>query len=377
MEFKKLQFEVENTKQSVNSENQPIGIIKGLAAAFSLDEVNDRILPGAFEKTILEHKSRNNRPIRFKFQHKRDDIIGIFPIMKVFETERGLSVEGELNLEVQKGFESFSLAKQGAMTDLSIGFMIPEGGSEFNSDGIRIIKEIDLVEISIVDEPANRDATINEVKNVVPFQDLPLSDIILSDITCVWNAEGAIERVKNLDGMIDSDGKPTKLFKNAFMFFDSSQPENFESYKSSALFADVINGKLMAIPGALLAVRDALDEGLDISVNDMPRVKQNINKYFRKINKEFDRNLDIPFKSFTIENESDIKTVRDVENLLTSNGFSRSKAKQIISIIKHSQRDADNDSLNDDSKQKDTLRDASVKKLHHLLMMQKLNTIIQ
>lgn len=372
IEYKSLEFKLEETKQELIN-GQRVGIIKGLAAAFSTDRVNDRIEKGAFLKTIKEHKKRNNRPIRMKFMHNHDDVIGGFPIGSVKENDSGLFVEGHINLEVQKGAEAFSLAKQGVLQDMSIGF-IPVVIEFDHENDLRVIKQIDLREISIVDEPANVDAVITEVKGAVPFQDLPLSDL-----TRVWNPQDAMERVKNLEGMIDSDGKPSKLFKNAFMFFDYSQPENIESYKSKALFSDVIDGKLKAVPDGILAARGALAEPrgvMDIPASDRMRVKQNINKYFRKINKEFDRNLEIPFKSFNIENELDIKTVRDIENLLTGDGFSRSEAKKIISIIKNSQRDADSDNSSNNSEQKDTLRDASVEKIDHILLIQKLNTII-
>ena len=60
---------------------------------------------------------------------------------------------------------------------MSIGFMIPPGGWEYDdAKRARTIKEADLWEISLVTFPANPKARITRVKANVPFQDLPIAD---------------------------------------------------------------------------------------------------------------------------------------------------------------------------------------------------------
>lgn len=318
MEFKTLTFDLQETKQE-EINGQKIGIIKGHAAAFSKDLVNDIIEPGAFFKTIAEHKSRH-RLFRMKFQHKRDEIIGGFPSEKAFEDGKGLFVEGQINLQVQKGVEAFSLAKQGVLTDLSIGFGIPEGGAEFDSDtGIRRLKVIDLSEISIVDEPANRDATITDVKTVVP----------LADHDRPWDKSQAIERVRRFT---DSVEKPSKEYRNAFMWFDSENADDFDAYKF--LYADVVNGRLMAVPKGLFAVRGALTGacgGGDIPQHDQEQVKKNVTRYFEKMG------LEDPFKSnFLIV--SDIKNLKDVNTYLKELGLSNKERNILVSRIKNTEK---------------------------------------
>ena len=48
---------------------------------------------------------------------------------------------------------------------LSIGFTIPPGGSEMRSDGVRLLKEIKLYEISAVVFPMNEMATVTSMKS--------------------------------------------------------------------------------------------------------------------------------------------------------------------------------------------------------------------
>ena len=166
IEYKSFAFSDIETKQTeVNG--VPVGVIKGMASTFgNVDLQQDVINFGAFAKTIQTHKARNGRPIRMLLGHDRfAGTIGGFPIDKVKEQKQGLKVEGHINLDVQRGQEAFALAKQGVLTDLSIGFMATAVDFERRSGKeIRVIKEIDLREISIVDEPANPKATITDVK---------------------------------------------------------------------------------------------------------------------------------------------------------------------------------------------------------------------
>lgn len=154
----------ENTRNGVQ-----VGIIEGLAATWALDRGDDVILEGAFAKTIARHKAEG-RPVRMLFQHSSKDLIGGFPIDTVEERPEGLFVKGEINLEVQTGRESYALAKQGVLTDLSIGFSIPSSECyEWKREGetvIRVIKEVELWEISMVGEPMNPEACITSVKAV-------------------------------------------------------------------------------------------------------------------------------------------------------------------------------------------------------------------
>ena len=80
------------------------------------------------------------------------------------EDDKGLFVVGEINLGVRRGLEAYNLAKQGVLTDMSIGYSVIDFGMV---KGIRELKEIELWEISLVSEPANPSAQIVQVKSSV------------------------------------------------------------------------------------------------------------------------------------------------------------------------------------------------------------------
>jgi hypothetical protein len=90
----------------------------------------------------------------------------------VREDSRGLYGEAHINLDSPAGRELYSLARQGVIQDFSVGYTAVRDKIETGTDGrkVRRIYEARLWEVSLVDEPANPNATILEVRQA------PLSD---------------------------------------------------------------------------------------------------------------------------------------------------------------------------------------------------------
>lgn len=161
IEVKQIGGHVLEVKQEERN-GVPVGLISGHIATFDVDRGNDQFQKGAFIESLQEHQAKR-RQIRFKDSHGRT--VGGFPIETVREDEKGLFGIAEVNLDVQQGREAFSLAKQGVLSDFSIGFSSLD--DEFK-DGIRIIKKAIVWEGSIVDEPMNTAANVIEVKEMSP-----------------------------------------------------------------------------------------------------------------------------------------------------------------------------------------------------------------
>lgn len=137
------------------------GKFSGYASTFgNVDAYNDTIVRGAYEKTLAE----NGLPMMF-FNHDGFDLpIGKW--LSASEDETGLYVEGELTMDSSKGRDVFAALKHGTLNGLSIGYRVDRDGYEIREDGIRALKEIDLVEVSVVTQPADSQARIdlNSVK---------------------------------------------------------------------------------------------------------------------------------------------------------------------------------------------------------------------
>lgn len=133
------------------------GRIEGLGAVFgNVDLGFDRIERGAFTETL----KKLDGAIPMLWQHFSDQPIGVWD--ELSETRRGLRVEGSINLDTQQGREARSLAKQGAVRGLSIGY-IPRD-FEFE-DEVRVLKRVDLVEVSLATFPMNPEARVSGVKH--------------------------------------------------------------------------------------------------------------------------------------------------------------------------------------------------------------------
>ena len=155
-ELKKLVFESEIKAESSK------GIFTGYGSIFgNEDQGNDIMQKGAFTKSLM------NRPVskvKMLYQHKTDEPIGVFT--EIYEDSKGLFVKGQLAMGTQRGREAYELLKMGALDGMSIGFRAdPEKqGYNENKRGVRTLKEVDLMEISLVTFPMNESALIETVK---------------------------------------------------------------------------------------------------------------------------------------------------------------------------------------------------------------------
>ena len=131
----------------------------GYASMFGgVDSYGDTIEAGAYNNTL---KNRE-RPVRMRWNHY-GDVIGKWT--KIKEDEKGLYVEGELTPGHSKATDVYASLKHGAIDGLSIGYRVKEYSLIDNER--RLLKEIDLVEISVVEEPADLAARIGEVKSAL------------------------------------------------------------------------------------------------------------------------------------------------------------------------------------------------------------------
>ena len=137
------------------------GVFSGYASTFgNVDNGNDIVAKGAFTKSLAERPASK---VKLLSQHKTDEPIGIFT--EVFEDSKGLFVRGKLALGTQKGRETYELMKLGAIDGMSIGFRAnPEKQIYNESKRTRTLKEVQLLEISLVTFPMNERAMVQSVK---------------------------------------------------------------------------------------------------------------------------------------------------------------------------------------------------------------------
>ena len=156
-------IEVKSELKAYNDEEESkeYGLFEGYGSVFGNKDLgNDVIEKGAFTKSI---KRRTNKGVKLLYQHKSDMPIGVFD--EIREDDHGLVVKGRLALKTQAGAEAYELLKMGALDGLSIGFRVnPSEVSYDKRNNKRMIKEVDLMEVSLVTFPMNPQATVRSVK---------------------------------------------------------------------------------------------------------------------------------------------------------------------------------------------------------------------
>ena len=135
------------------------GFFSGYASMFGgVDSYGDTVMPGAYKSTIEMRK----RPVQMRWNHY-GDVIGKW--LEIRETDKGLWVEGELTPGHSKAEDVYASLKHGAISGLSIGYRPIKAYP--NETGGMDLHEIDLVEISIVESPADLAAQIGDIKSVI------------------------------------------------------------------------------------------------------------------------------------------------------------------------------------------------------------------
>jgi HK97 family phage prohead protease len=139
------------------------GTFEGYGSVFGVvDDWYDVVVAGAFKQSLADHKAAGTMPAML-WQHDATEPIGIW--LEMAEDAKGLKVKGKLALETRRGQEAYALLKMGAITGLSIGFCTVAGTSTYNDDGVRFVAQVDLWEVSLVTFPANKVATVTNVKS--------------------------------------------------------------------------------------------------------------------------------------------------------------------------------------------------------------------
>jgi len=140
---------------------EPEGQFSGYASTYGLDLVGDKIVPGAFAKSIAETRGK----IPIFFNHRPDAWVGFSK--RLAEDEKGLAFTAKLVLKSSHGRDAYELLIAAQENDFKVGMSIGFRSKDWEMDGsIRLLKEIQLFEASITPSPAQPRARVIDVKTV-------------------------------------------------------------------------------------------------------------------------------------------------------------------------------------------------------------------
>ena len=124
----------------------------------NVDLGGDIVVPGAFARTMADHKAEGTMPLMF-WMHQADQVPGVW--LEMGEDKDGLHVVGEL-LDTSLGRDMMTLLDRKAVRGLSIGYSPVEVG--WGREGERLLKQVALHEVSIVSMAMNPLARVESLK---------------------------------------------------------------------------------------------------------------------------------------------------------------------------------------------------------------------
>lgn len=136
------------------------GNFEGYASVFNnIDLGDDIILPGAFIKV----KTTRTGQLKLALFHDLTRLIGAADYK---QDDHGLYLKGRVNLKVSYARDAYELMKDGTLDSMSIGFnTITSAWEEREGRSIRVIKEAELWEASVVPFGMNPEAQVISVKS--------------------------------------------------------------------------------------------------------------------------------------------------------------------------------------------------------------------
>ena len=186
------------------------GRFSGYALTYDLDYNDDIILRKAVDNWLA--RPTTDKKLVTLWQHDWEEPIGL--ITNAYTDNKGLYVEGELTLGVQRADEARLHYKKGSMKRLSIGYFVLLRDYEGTT---RIIEEIEITELSLVTRGMNPNAKMHSMKSAQhnAFDNLLACDSIRSLERTLRDEAGASNSeakrfISHLKNLCDADRQEQK-----------------------------------------------------------------------------------------------------------------------------------------------------------------------
>lgn len=142
------------------------GSFRALVSVFGVvDSYDEEIMPGAFAKSLERF---GDDPIPILWNHQWGDMDAHLASAKGVETDEGLEIEAQFDMDDPASVKAYRLLKSGRIKEFSIGGFEPSGGVrlvEKDERDVWEIHEFELVEVSLVLRGANPETRLIDVKS--------------------------------------------------------------------------------------------------------------------------------------------------------------------------------------------------------------------
>ena len=287
---------IEYKRFEIKSFDEYKGEFKGYGVVYNKkDRVNDIILSNALQNSIDNFNA--GVPIKFLFDH--ENAIEFNTNLESFSSDGVgapifVKAKNEARLKFALQFKRMIQACKNGNAYFSPGYYVRKAyilqenkkvyitreewikHRKNNPDAIRYLEEIEVIEFSFVTNPANLDAQVLDFKSI----NIPKYPI---ELLSSWEVDIANKRWREYS---NSTEEPSEMYKKAFLYYNESEPLNFDSYHLQVV--DVIGGEPVINDKAVIAVYQSMQgarSGLKIvPESEMPSLMSAIKELYFKIN---------------------------------------------------------------------------------------------
>lgn len=131
------------------------------------DYAGDVVVKGAFSKTLADWDAKG-RAIPLLWLHDDGNPNAYIGVAKCTEDDHGLKVEAVLDTDNPTAKQVHKLLKGGQVSEMSFAYRVIDSATVEVADGVKAneLRELDLLEVSVVPHGCNPDTSIDDVKAV-------------------------------------------------------------------------------------------------------------------------------------------------------------------------------------------------------------------
>jgi len=160
--------------KALGDESEASGQFEALVAVFNnIDYYGDRILPGAFAKSLARWEESGD-PIPVVFSHQWDNLDALIgEVLEAKETDEGLYVKAQLDMEEEFAARVWKKMKRRTLKEFSFAFdelasKVVDRGGDSSPRYINDLMELDLHEVGPCLKGVNPDTQLITVKGAGP-----------------------------------------------------------------------------------------------------------------------------------------------------------------------------------------------------------------
>ena len=159
------------------------GFISGIASTPAIDCMGHIVMPHAFDASIRSKGLSGPGGIKLLDNHQSHRVAGV--IKRLATVRDNLEIDAQLNLNVSYARDLYEIAKQVGGLNFSVGFRLEEfevvEAEKSRRGEVLIVKQGELVEVSVVTFPAQAEATMSVVKGAPQNSRTRLQCLLSSD----------------------------------------------------------------------------------------------------------------------------------------------------------------------------------------------------